>query len=173
MAKNTINGLQVFHKIDRRKDGFHRVDYEFQDIIEPIADILGHYYWMLEDVTFCLRDGVNFLDSAERQNLILDSNDEFTLGDKCFINLCAKYIDSDWCNIYGCSDYSMVENLNCFRQKAYQTPSKLEVYFTNIDAAYWEVYSRNKQILDKIKAIFQVVKHVDKDLNSEFKPYEK
>lgn len=87
----------------------HKIDYSFEELLEPIKADLGNYYWILQDVSFKHQTADSTLfDEEKYQSMILkDYRDErdLILYQPQVINHFAKFIVNDWTNIYAITKF--------------------------------------------------------------------
>ena len=152
-----MNGIKIYGK-NQMEDfseaqKFSLIDYGFEELIEPVRDQICAYYWILENQNFeYFSDYENKYDK-----LIIEESRLTRLTRKGFIPDYAKYIIPDWGQIYGIKDRLSIVTINLdknFIEKA------VDLYFSCIDGAYWEVYSRNVEIIEKIRKEFPLSKSI-------------
>lgn len=150
-----MQGIRINNKcsIDPKKI---TMDYEFRSIIEPITNDISNLYWVLNSrVTFnyIASDGTEFKDYQNQyDNLILDEKDGFRLTQTDFIPRYAKFIVGDWDDIYGIKQIADFQEIQEIDEK--NIMEKTHIMFRCIDAAFWEIYARDRMIIDKISKCF-------------------
>jgi hypothetical protein len=120
--------------------------YRYFSIILPE---LSNYSWVFEEDCLSMEEKRwNELDK-----LILEKKDQYKYAKPGFIQKFANFIHDDWCNIFGFT--SPIDNLDNFIKKYWASKNDrnkflsqtVDIYFVNIDAAFWEVYSKNENLL--------------------------
>ncbi|MBN1903958.1 MAG: hypothetical protein JW927_02570 [Deltaproteobacteria bacterium] len=152
-----MNGIKIFGKKQKKDYGkaqkLSRIDYGFHELIEPVRDGIKDYYWILDN-----QDFKYFSDYENKYDeLIIEESQLTRLTRKGFIPDYAKYIIQEWGQIYGIKDKLSIATINLNKDFIKKT---VDIYFSCIDGAYWEVYARNAEIIEKIRKEFPFSKSI-------------
>jgi hypothetical protein len=124
-------------------------DYEFFEIVNPIAHLITGLYWiLLEDVIVwhTASDGSTFDDFETRYDeLIIFQRNYLRITEQDFILRYAKFIQGDWDNLIGILSLRDVNDTFTVTQEFIE--SKAVIHFRCIDAVYWEVYTPDLKLL--------------------------
>jgi len=146
-----MKGIRLIKKsVDRSLPApiVRKKDYEFFEIVNPIAHLITGLYWILEDVIVwhTASDGSTFDDFQYRYDeLIIFERNHLKIAESDFILRYAKFIDRDWDNLVGLR--SLQDANDTLRLTREFIESKAVVYFKCIDAVYWEVYAPDPKLL--------------------------
>jgi hypothetical protein len=130
-------------------------DYEFFEIIYPIAHLITGLYWILDNVIVwhTASDGSTFDDFQYRYDeLIISERNHLRITEPDFILRYAKFIRGDWDNLIGLR--SLQDANDAFTVMQEFIESKAVVYFRCIDAVYWEVYAPDPKLLLTLQQSF-------------------
>ena len=131
-----------------------RVKCVFQELVHPIRDIVSELHWIIADVAFRYPTGsveALELEQAFAAFLAAESG-SLLLMRPGFIERFAPFIVGDWDQIVGVKsalDFGDVVTLDKNRIEMVG-----QVYFACIDAAFWEVYSPDEEILARLLTHF-------------------
>jgi len=158
-----MDGLHIFGKKSPEKHTNH-IDYHFDELISPISHLITDYHWLLNQVIFnhVAYDGDTFDDYENKYDKIIIQTEEtfhIELTAKGFLNKYAKFIQGDWDAIYGLRNPINIKDLIKYKRILWWNRKILnidktfiennsEIYFSCVDAAYWEIYSKNEEILN-------------------------
>ena len=163
-----MKGIRVINKaqtgIAPGSAGWKR-DYQFVDIIESIADLIGGLYWLLDSVVprHTAADGATFDEYDTRyHDLVLWETGHLRLGARDFVPLFAKYIDGDWDQIAGVRELPRVNDINFINREL--VTSKAVIFFRCIDALYWEAYSPDLALLESLREAFAATESCDLEM---------
>ncbi len=153
-----MRGLRIKGKNRSGTEGrdHSSINYDFDELFAPISHLFLNYYWILDDVNFNYKASLDeyFCDDNNYDKLFLAEKEfHVRLSAKGFLNSYSKYIQGDWDDIIG------INNLDYFSKygscgKWVFVEQYADIYFSCIDAAYWEIYLRDFELLENIKAIF-------------------
>jgi hypothetical protein len=129
-------------------------DYEFFELVKPIAHLISGLYWILEDADFrhVAPEGETFDDFQYRYDeLIIAERSHLRITSRDFILRYAKFISGDWDNLTGVRSLP-AENAELTGREFIE--QQAIVNFQCIDALYWEVYAPEPQILATLRENF-------------------
>lgn len=161
-----MKGLKVINDEDK--------GYQFCELIKPIEKYIKEYYWIITEssssISFYTKDGQKFKDWENKYNeIVLKSNYEkdIKLLTKGFMNKYANFIVGDWTEIYAINKLTELNEIDDYDFNKSKIKKNAEIYFSCIDAGFWEIYSKEKVILDLIKKEF----YLSRDINLLDKKY--
>ncbi len=145
---------------------------DFSRYFSSIKSYLSSYYWIIESDGLTYRFPKEWYDDEwydeetdetrstkldEFNSDILVNHSNYVLTKPCFIPKYCDYFLDDWCDIIGfekipehdfwkiyCSYISDRQKLNAFLNDT------CDICFFNIDAAYWEIFAKNQELLDLV-----------------------
>lgn len=131
---------------------------QLEEIITPISDLINGFYWILNSVEFKNQasDGTYFIDWEKNYDkLVVEQLDSqfIRLVVPGFFPKYAKYVIGDWDMIVGVKDRISLKGLIKGIQNNWIEENG-EIYLSCVDAAYWEIYGKNQELLMKIKKEF-------------------
>jgi hypothetical protein len=131
-------------------------DYEFFEIVNPIAHLITGLYWILDGLSLLhtASDGSTFDDNIQNRfdELIISERNHLIITEQDFILRYAKFILGDWDDLVGLRSLQDVNDTFTLTQEFIE--SKAVVYFRCIDAAYWEVYASDPKLLLTLQQSF-------------------
>jgi hypothetical protein len=160
-----MNGVRIIQKSVNRSLPTpikRKRDYEFFEIVKPIAHLITGLYWILEDayLRHVASDGTTFDDFQHRYDeLIISERNHARIAERDFILRYAKFIGGDWDRIVGLrssQDMNITQEL---------IESKAVVYFKCIDAIFWEAYAPDPQLLLTLQESFDYCEPCTLDKN--------
>jgi hypothetical protein len=156
-----MNGIRIKGKALTDNNIQYRIDYQFRALVSPISELIKDMYWILEDAIFESQENDSEFNSYVIQTFPNDS-DRIILCEKGFLYNFSKFLIPDNTDIYGFTKrvnlWEALDRWGNIKQEFIL--SEVDVYFSCIDAAYWEVYSRYDNILKKIEDKFPYVEKV-------------
>lgn len=128
-------------------------DKNFALLVAPIAHLLVEYYWVLDDVTFARESAAGRLFDEDRYGrAVLQEAGGFKLVGKDFLSEFAEFLLGDWDSIYGLKRRVDVAGFAGFSNGT--LPDVVGVFFSCVDAAYWEAYAEDEEILRLVARAF-------------------
>jgi hypothetical protein len=167
-----MKGIRLIKKsVDRSLSTpiVRKKDYEFFEIVNPIAHLITGLYWILDDASFLhmASDGSTFDDYQYRYDeLIISERNHLRITEQDFILRYAKFIYGDWDNLIGLR--SLQDANDAFTVTQEFIESKAVIYFRCIDAAYWEVYTPDPKLLLILQESFDFWEPCSLDRNDWF-----
>jgi hypothetical protein len=127
---------------------------DFSRYFSVVRNQLKNYYWLLINTEFMFAEDWEKIDEFE--NLIIEEKAGFYKYTKPeFLSLCMDYIVDDWTTILGFNtDISKYLSANDLYLNSFDNlwlNNNVSIYFKNIDAAFWQVFSNQGFILHSIK----------------------
>lgn len=127
-----------------------RIRNRLSELIAPISQLVTDYFWVLDNVMFVHQSaGGSLFDERKYSESILQESQPLVLIDKDSLLEFAEFIQGDWDSIYGLRgpvDLAGFAGLGCGT-----LPGAVEIYFSCVDAAYWEVFARDEELLRLMK----------------------
>jgi hypothetical protein len=163
-----MNGISIYREKPYKTGGLCTV---FEINFKSIFDKINNYYWCIPDMVFRLPDSWYYGDYDIENDIYRNKEwDHFSsyylsnVNEGLFENIVAKtgyikefsrYFVDDWCDIFGfeekyIEEFKNIKNIKTIRPLFFD--NKIPIYFRNIDAAYWDFYSENNELLEIIKA---------------------
>lgn len=151
---------------DRR---YSTIGYGFEEVMTPIQEIVADYHWILDGTgTFHHRSptsGRIFTDFDDHyEQLIIQETDFFRLTKRGYLTEYAEFVLGDWDTIYGVEhpvDLTSFETreLPFLSSRSAHIPdefihAQVRVIFDCVDAAFWAVFSQNRELLRRIEKKF-------------------
>jgi hypothetical protein len=127
-------------------------DYGLVDLAALLAPFITRLYWVLDDVipNHVAADGSTFDDYQNRNNeLIIWTEGHLRLAARDFIPHYAKFIHGDWDRIVGVRTPYPPHVVTAWETST--VPQEAVVLFACIDACYWEVYSPDAALLERLE----------------------
>lgn len=90
-------------------------------------------------------------------DILIDCRQEkqFFIGKPNFLLKYCKYFIDDWCDIFSLKDIpsninQYVESLSSSQSQDQILEGKIDICFSNVDAAYWNFFAKDKQLLTDV-----------------------
>ena len=130
-----------------------RIRTRLYELMAPISQRISGYYWVLEGVTFVHRGASGRLfDERSYGASILQQSQSLVLLDRGSLPGLAEFIPGDWDSMYGLRERVELAAFRGYSSGA--EPESVEVYFSCVDAAFWEVFARDEDLLLLLKRAF-------------------
>jgi hypothetical protein len=153
-----MNGVRIIKKSVNRPlptPVIRKRDYEFFELVKPIAHLITGLYWILEnaDLQHLASDGTTFDDFQHcYDELIISERRDVRIAERDFILRYAKFVGGDWDRLVGLRSPQNISDE--FTVTTELIESKAVVYFKCIDALYWEAYAPDPQLLLTLQESF-------------------
>jgi hypothetical protein len=148
-------GIRIKNKYDSNPKKVSK-DYEFCLIVNVIQNNIRNLYWILDNrVLFnnFSKDGDEFLDYQEKyDDLIVAEKENCRLANIDFLLNYSKFIFGDWDHIYGITNKEYFQNVDELDTNFVK--DKATIFFRCIDGVFWEIYAKDKIVIDKIAQEF-------------------
>jgi hypothetical protein len=147
---------------------------EFPFIFKPILEDLKEYYWLVNHDTFFFP--VEWYDQSTYDKKtdtyiagpikevyskfeIIGSHGEALLGIPQIMPLYAQYIKDDWNRLIAFSEkpkdikawLKMYRGQKRTKERADFISKTVDIGFANVDGAYWEIFTKKTELIDKLK----------------------
>lgn len=130
-----------------------RIRTRFDELMAHISHRVSGYYWVLEGVTFVHRGASGRLfDERRYRGSVLQQTPSLVLLDRGSLPVLAEFILGDWDEIYGLRERVELAAFRGYSSGA--IPEGVEVYLSCTDAAFWEVFARDEDLLLRLKRAF-------------------
>lgn len=167
--EKAMNGLRIVARPDHlaRRPLRRTIPFAFGELAEPILPDIQDFYCGLYGAMFYAGDDeASFPDDDELESYFelvagtpLPPDNEEVIWDVGWLqpgrlSVLARFIKEDW------TDIVLVTSPPAYRRSEVWFGDKewlenhAEVFFSCIDAAYWEVFARSQSVLDKIHGAF-------------------
>jgi hypothetical protein len=148
-----INAESRPHFPDKR---YSTIGYGFDELIKPIKGNIANLYWLLSNnVIFnhiSVKSGKIFTEYDNNYDeLIIGESRYYKLACKDFIVKYAEFISPDYDEIFGFEEYPVIPKNEITTEVI---EKKVKIYFRCTDAAFWEIFSNNTEIIEGIKMEF-------------------
>jgi hypothetical protein len=159
-----MKGIRLIQKSVNRSlpaPATQKRDYELFEIVNPIAHLITGLYWILEnvDVRHIASDSKTFDDFQHRYDeLIISERNHLRIAERDFILQYAKFIGGDWDGLVGLRFPR--DGNDTFEVTQEFIESKAVVYFKWIEAACWELYAPDPQVLLTLQQSFDFGSHI-------------
>lgn len=158
-----MNGIKISGKENvsksESKAQLSRLDFGFVDILQNIEELISDLYWAHTGIIYSFPENL----TQEQYHEIKNSLEEYMLHeDKSkqiqymhggFIENFGEYIFSDWVELAGYEDIQKLKTFDPASPEALN--ENAVVYFKCVDAACWEVYAKNEEIIKIIQGKFK------------------
>ena len=118
-----------------------RIDYGFEELIAPIQGFIDNFYWILGNQDFTYFED---LSNKYDEIIIEESKNLLRLTKRGFVTEYAKHVIPDWGRIYGIKERIV---LSAIKINDEFVEKNVEIYFSCVDGAYWEIYAKNRDII--------------------------
>jgi len=164
-----MNGIKILGKENvsesESKAQLTMLDFGFIDILQNIEELISDLYWAHTGIIYSFPESF----TQEQYHEIKNYLEEYTLHEdkskqvqymhKGFIENFGEYIFSDWVELAG---YEDIEKLKTFDPGSPEALNEnAVVYFKCVDAAYWEVYAKNEEIIKILEANFKFTESIN------------
>jgi len=164
-----MNGIKILGK-DTVSDSesaaqLSRLDFGFIDILENVEEFMSDLYWAHTGIIYSFPQSL----TQEQYHEIKNNLEEYILHDdksksiqymhRGFIENFGEYIFSDWLELAG---YDDIQKLKTFDPgNLVSLDENSVIYFKCVDAASWEVYTENEEILKTLEAKFKFAENIN------------
>jgi hypothetical protein len=151
--------MEGLHLSQKCFDG--RTEYGIRSIVDVLAPDLSQYYCAThrDFLIYCDSGGKSLTDEEckqldeEHSRFLLDelSNQHLKLFDRGFLPRFRDYLYGDWTGFYLLSARIPLATIKPWGN---EVPPECQIFISDVDAAYWEVYALDPFLLNRIKEKF-------------------
>jgi len=142
-----------------------RVKYIEVGILQIIEELISDLYWAHTGIIYSFPENLTQEEYHEIKNrleeymLHEDKSKQVQYMHGGFIENFGEYIFSDWVELAGYEDIQKLKTFDPGNSEALNENSV--VYFKCVDAAYWEVYAKNEEIIKILETKFKFTESID------------